>query len=208
MTHGTGASSHRTGWPHGPGRRRRGWLAGVALATAAVVLAGTWAVKRSGPPPPSTSDASAATASWVGLDGRVGPLAQLRGQGVLVWFVANGCVSCAASVPVVAQHLGAFSRAGTRVLALGIYGAFGDGPGARHALADFAKAAAGPAWANPAWTWGLASERLTQALDPGGVPDAYVLLDASGKVAYRNSIPVTTMDSLLAHLPAGAGRPR
>jgi hypothetical protein len=70
--------------------------------------------------------------------------------------------------------------------------------------ARFGKAAAGKAFASPAWTWGVASERLTAALDPSGVPDAYLLLDAAGRMTYHNSVPVSTMGALLARLPARA----
>jgi hypothetical protein len=131
----------------------------------------------------------------------------LRGQPVLVWFVADGCASCAASIPLVAEHLDAFARSGTRVLALGLYGAFGDGRQASAALAGFAQAAAGPAFTDPAWTWGLASEQLTAAYDPDGTPDNYYLLDPSGRVTYQDSVPVSTMGALLAHLQPPAGHP-
>lgn len=78
--------------------------------------------------------------------------------------------------------------------------AFGDGAQARVALAGFARAAAGASFASSAWTWGLASESLTNAYDPDGVPDAYSLLDAQGEVTYQNSVPVSTMGDLLSHL--------
>jgi hypothetical protein len=124
---------------------------------------------------------------------------------VLVWFVAGECASCAASIPAVAAHLGAFTRAGTRIVVLGMYGAFGQDPAGTAALASFGQAAAGTAFASPAWTWGVASEQLTAAFDPSGTPDAYVLLAAAGHVTYQNSVPVSTMGALLARLPA---RPR
>lgn len=37
-----------------------------------------------------------------------------------------------------------------------------------------------------------------------GTPDTYFLLDAAGRVTYSNSVPVSTMAALLAHLPARA----
>ena len=139
------------------------------------------------------------------LDHRRVSLASLRGRPMMVWFVAGGCASCAASIPVVASHLGAFTKAGTRIVVLGMYGAFGQGPKGTAALASFGKAAAGNAFASPAWTWGVASEQLTAAFDPSGTPDAYFLLDASGRVTYHSSVPVSTMGALLAHLPVRAG---
>ncbi len=86
------------------------------------------------------------------LDHRQVSLASLRGRPVMVWFVAGGCASCAASIPAVAGHLGAFTRAGTRILVLGMYGAFSQDPEGTAALASFGKAAAGKAFASPAWT--------------------------------------------------------
>jgi hypothetical protein len=136
------------------------------------------------------------------LDQRRVSLASLEGRPVLVWFVAAGCSSCEASIPAVASHLGAFTRAGTRVLVLGMYGVYGPGPGGTAELARFGKAAAGTAFASPAWTWGVASEQLTAAFDPSGIADTYFLLDAAGHVAYQNTVPVSTMGALLAHLPA------
>jgi len=138
------------------------------------------------------------------LDHRRVSLGSLHGRPVMVWFVAGGCASCAASIPVVAAHLGAFTRAGTRILVQGMYGAFSQDRAGTAALASFGKAAAGKAFASPAWTWGVASERLTAALDPSGVPDAYLLLDAAGRITCHNSVPVSTMGALLARLPARA----
>ncbi|HLH64866.1 MAG TPA: hypothetical protein VKV27_04145 [Solirubrobacteraceae bacterium] len=83
---------------------------------------------------------------------------------------------------------------------LGMYGAFGSGAAGRTQLASFGRSAAGPAFNNPTWTWALASARLNIAYDPSGVPDAYFLLNADGRLIYQNSVPVSTMGALLAHL--------
>jgi hypothetical protein len=123
------------------------------------------------------------------LDGRRVSLASLRGRPLMLWFVAGGCASCAASIPAVAQQLGAFTRAGTRIVVAGMYGAFSQGRAGTTALARFGKAAAGKAFASPAWTWGVASEPLTAAFDPTGTPDAYFLLDAAGLFGYSVLLP-------------------
>ena len=138
------------------------------------------------------------------IDGKSTTLAAFRGKPVLVWFVENGCASCAASIPAVAQHLSAFSHARTRVLVLGVYGAFGQGQPARAQLANFGRSTAGSAFADPAWTWGIASAKLTSAYDPGGVPDEYFLLDGAGRTTYSGSVPVSTMGALLTHLKSVA----
>lgn len=134
------------------------------------------------------------------IDGRSTTLRAFAGRPLMVWFVADGCASCAASIPAVASHLSAFAHANVRVLVLGIYGAFGQGAQARTQLASFGRSAAGTRFADPAWTWGVGSAGLTSAYDPGGVPDEYFLLDRSGRIVYRGSVPVSTMGALLTHL--------
>jgi len=204
----------------GPGGPRRPRQAGKAARIGAVVVVlglgaalGVRAVTGGAPSPDAGAaggrPAAVAPLAVPGgplmlLDHRQVSLASLRGRPVMVWFVAGGCASCAASIPAVAGHLGAFTRGGTRILVLGMYGAFSQDPKGTAALASFGKAAAGKAFASPAWTWGVASEDLTAAFDPSGAPDAYFLLDAAGHVTYRNSVPLSTMGALLAHLPARA----
>lgn len=134
------------------------------------------------------------------IDGKRTTLAAFRGRPVLVWFVENGCASCAASIPVVGHHLPAFAHAHTRVLVLGVYGAFGQGKPAARQLAGFGRSAVGPAFTDAGWTWGLASPQLTTAYDPGGVPDEYFLLNGAGRTVYHGSVPVSTMGALLTHL--------
>lgn len=201
----------------GPGGRARPWRAGrvrlISVIAVAVLAAaaGTWAARQSGPKPAARAPAAAAgpqqavpEGSFTLPGGHQASLASLRGRPAMVWFVAAGCQSCAVSIPVVAAHLAAFTRSGTRILVLGLYGAFGQGATGADQLASFGKAAAAQASTSPVWTWGLASEQLTAALDPSGTPDAYFLLDAAGHVTYQNSVPVSTITDLLAHLQGHA----
>jgi hypothetical protein len=197
--------------PGGPSRRRRAGAARIAAVAVVLALGAALGIRAAtgSAPAPAARPAGHPSASAPGgtltlLDDRQLSLASLRGRPVMVWFVAGGCASCAASIPAVASHLGAFTEAGTGVVVLGMYGAFGQDPKGTAALASFGKAAAGTAFASPAWTWGVASEPLTAAFDPSGTPDAYFLLDAAGHVTYQNSVPVSTMGALLAHLPARA----
>lgn len=190
------------------GMRLAGWRSGrgfasitvVPLLSAGLAACGTQAAGRAG----SAADARARGGALTLLDGRSTTLPAFRGRPLLVWFVEQGCASCAASLPVIAQHLGAFAHANTRILVLGVYGAFGQGASARSQLASFGRGAAGSAFAKPQWTWGVASAELTTAYDPGGVPDEYFLLDGAGRVTYQGSVPVSTMGALLNHLKAPA----
>jgi hypothetical protein len=184
-------------------------VAALALGVAACGGAEQSAVTLPAPSAPSSAKASAPApppSRLTLLDGRSTTLAAFRGRPLLVWFVANGCASCAASIPAVAQHFEAFARARTRILVLGMYGAFDGGAAGRSELASFGRAAAGPAFSNPVWTWALASAGLTAAFDPSGVPDEYFLLDPRGRLVYRNSVPVSTIGALLGHLSRARGR--
>jgi hypothetical protein len=197
-----------TSRPRRAGKAAR--IAAVAVVVGLGAALGVRAATGGAPAPPAPAARPAAghpAAATPGgtltlLDHRQVSLASLEGRPVLVWFVAGGCASCAASIPAVAAHLGAFTKAGTRVVVLGMYGALGQDRTGIAALASFGKAAAGTAFVSPAWTWGVASEALTAAFDPSGTPDAYFLLDAAGHVTYQNSVPVSTMGALLARLPA------
>ncbi len=44
----------------------------------------------------------------------------------------------------------------------------------------------------------MASESLSLAYDPSGTPDVYVLIGPNGHIRYRNSVPYSTMGSLIA----------
>jgi hypothetical protein len=174
----------------------------VPAAVAPVLVAGVAACGAQTVASTSRTEAAreGANGALTLLDGNSTTLAGFRGRPMMVWFVANGCASCAASIPAVAKHLPAFAHANTRVLVLGIYGAFGTGGQARAQLASFGREGAGAQFNDPAWTWGIASAALTTAYDPGGVPDEYFLLDRTGRIAYRGSVPVSTMGALLQHL--------
>jgi len=177
-------------------------VAVVTVGVATAACAGTGATRAASR---ASHELHAQDASITLLDGATTTLSAYRGAPTLVWFVAAGCASCEASIPVVAEHLGTFAEARTRILVLALYGAFGTGAEARSELRQFGQAAAGAAFSDPTWTWGLASATLTTAYDPDGVPDDYFLLDAAGRTVYRGSVPVSTMQALLANLRALTG---
>ena len=104
-----------------------------------------------------------------------------------------------------ASYLSAFAAARTRVLALGLYGAFDNGGPGLNELASFGRTYATSAFSDPTWTWALASLRLTTAYDPEGVPDEYFLLDPAGRVVYAGATPVSTISTLLDHLDSLTG---
>jgi hypothetical protein len=192
---------------------------GLGLALMACGAPGSAAVaaKTGAQASPSTASPSTAARSPAGapgrhlsltlLNGATTTISSFRGSPLMVWFVADGCASCAVSIPAVGNELPTFARAHTRILVLGIYGDFGSGPQGLRLLGEWGEAAAGPAFKNPAWTWAMASAQLTAAYDPLGIPDDYFLLDKAGHVVYHSSVPVSTMGSLLVHLHRLTGVP-
>lgn len=205
----SGAGAHARA--EGPRRRRRWGLgAGAVLLAAglgAYALAGTGSSvaslkaqsvvsrHRSAPAPaPLAPNGTFTTAS-----GTTATIASLRGTPTMVWFVAGGCASCAASIPAVAAHLDQLTHDGLRVLTLGLYGDFAPGTKGVGELLTFGREATfGKSVTRPGWEWGMASKSLSLAYDPAGIPDLYVLVGADGHIRYRNSVPVSTMGRLLA----------
>lgn len=104
----------------------------------------------------------------------------------LVWFVVAGCATCAVSIPAVAQYLRQLAHDHVHVLVLDLDGDLGSGRRAATNLTEFAKAAAGWAFSNPTWTWGLASKSLSYAYDPSGTPDQYLFVASNRRIAYEN----------------------
>lgn len=197
-------------------RRRWAWLA----ASSAVLLALVFVLHltRSKPPPtaaisagsqlnPTRTSRSPAAGvapeaghpdwTFTTLTGQTVSLDSFRGRPVMLWFIAAGCASCAVSVPAVAQHIHQLAREGVNVLALDLYGDLDLPPKGIGELADFAQSTVGTEVASN-WTWGLASKALSYAFDPTGSPDVYFFLTPAGSVAYRGSVPVSSMPELLA----------
>jgi hypothetical protein len=202
--------------------RRGRWAIGTGALVVAAGL-GTYAVlgtgsaqrgaePRSATPARTATSARSATpasASTVGTlapngtyttpSGTIATISSLRGQPTMVWFVAGGCASCQASIPAVASHLAQLRAAGLRVLTLGLYGAFASGRKGVAQLLGFGRdAASGEVITHAGWEWGMASKALSVAYDPSGTPDVYVLVGPNGHIRYRNSVPDSTMRSLLA----------
>ncbi len=214
-----------------PGRKR--WMLaagtlGVAVGLGAYSLAGTGGgatrpqravvASRAQPSDPTAPAPVAPDGTYTTPSGATATIASLRGTPTMVWFVAGGCASCAASIPAVATHFRQLARSRLRVVTLGLYGDFPPGQAGVAQLLSFGKSAAGSAGASitqPGWLWGMASKSLSLAYDPSGTPDQYVLIGPRGHIRYRNSVPDSTMPQLLAatarltglHLPASHRSP-
>ncbi len=210
---------------HGaPADGRRGWgrALGAGALVAVVALGAYLAVGRgaaghgSAAPRPGGGAGTQSSASsaplapdgtFTTLGGKQVTIASLRGRSAMVWFVAGGCASCAASIPAVAAHLRQLTVGGLRVVTLGLAGDFPPGEQGLSLLAAFGRAAADGPITRPGWIWGVASPPLSRAYDPGGTPDVYALISPSGRITYRGSVPVSTMPQLLAAAAHLAGHP-
>jgi hypothetical protein len=204
-----------TGVPRlmGFGRRALAAATGAAMVVTLAACGGqalgtTRAAHVGGPVATKNTDSSGRPApdgTFTTLEGKRAAVSSFRGSPALLWFISGGCASCAVSIPAVAQRLASFARARVHVLVLGLYGAFDQGARGLTELDSFGQAAAGRAFSNPTWTWGLASAGLTAAYDPEGVPDDYFLLDGAGQVVYHNTVPISTMAALLTHVSSLTG---
>jgi len=134
--------------------------------------------------------------SFTTVSGRTETIASLRGHKSLLWFVATWCPSCQAGTHAMAAGLARLRAAGVQVAEVEDYADLGQ-PGP--AIAAFGRQLAGAAYHDPGWTFGTASQALTRAYNPLGYLDIYYLLGPSGRVAYLNSGPASTMSQLLAH---------
>ncbi len=183
--------------------RWRWWTAGAAFLAAIVVVgvvlgrgisSGNSAGGNAARSAPAVGT-TAPNASFSTLQGATVSIASLRGRPTLVWFVSTWCSSCEAGTQAVASHISQLRTDGVRVVELEMYNDLGQaGP----SMASFAHTYAGPAAANPDWSFGQASEAATLRYDPGGYLDIYYLLNKSGQVVYINSSPAATIGSLLA----------
>jgi hypothetical protein len=199
---------HPTG-PPPPVAARRRWVIPVAVVAVGVALGAGVLVAHARDTNSAISPqggvailakvgAPAPNGTFTTANGTQETIASLRGHTTLVWLVAAGCASCAASIPTVAQHLAQLQDKGVQVLTLGLYGAFERGKPGVAQLTAFGRAAAGGDVTRPGWTWAMPTEALSVAFDPSGNPDEYFLINPAGNVEYHNSVPVSTMSQLLA----------
>ncbi len=126
-------------------------------------------------------------------------IASYRGKPTLLWFVAAGCSSCTASIPALAGHLDELRADGVDVAVIDLYGDLGSGPKAAGSLRSLGQHLVGSRFDDSAWTWGISSRDLSFRYDQSGEPDVYYLVDRSGNITYKNTVPVSTMTELLQH---------
>lgn len=220
-TGSTDGRSRSTVGRSGAGRRRRPWVVPALVLLMITGFGAYLIVGRSGPSGNSVLGASAGHRSaprsapmapngtFISSTGVPATLASFHGKPTMVWFVAGGCASCAASIPAVSQHWGQLRRDGIEVVTLGLYGSFASGRHGATQVLGFGRSAAGIDFSvtRPGWAWGMASEALSTAYDPSGTPDVYALIGPDGHLRYRNSVPVSTMPQLLAAAGHLTGHP-
>ncbi len=185
--------------------RRLGWAAAAAaaaVAAIAVVIAVTAGGRDTtaggtnaapGGAIPAVGSA-APDGTFTTVSGRTVTIASLRGRKTLLWFVATWCPSCQAGTQAMAGQAPRLRAAGVKVIEVEDYADLGQ-PGPP--MSSFARQFASTASRDPG-TFGTASPALTRAWNPHGYLDVYFLLGSSGRVAYINSGPASTMSQLLA----------
>jgi cytochrome oxidase Cu insertion factor (SCO1/SenC/PrrC family) len=135
--------------------------------------------------------------TFVTMSGQEMSVASLRGHATLLWFVSTWCSSCQAGTQAMASEIGTFRRAGVHVVELELYNDLGQ-PGPD--VASFARTYGGNAIADPDWTFGDASRRLSQTYDAQSYLDIYYLLNAEGRIVYINGSPAASMPQLLSQV--------
>lgn len=135
--------------------------------------------------------------TFITSTGSTATIASLRGKPTMVWFVADSCAGCAASISVVASNLERITNEGIQILTLGLYGAFPPGKTGIAKLLKFGRAHGGQTNTNT-WRWGMATRKLSITYDPLHTPDEYLLIGPNGHIRYRNDTPSFTMPQLLA----------
>jgi hypothetical protein len=188
-------------------------VASVGLATLAACGAGTGVTAATAPASNqgsvtarnvATVGGAAPAGTFTTVNGATVDVASYRGKPTVLWFIATDCSSCTASIPTVAEHLNAFRADGINVAVIDLYGDLGQGPAAAQALTQVGHKLAGSRLTDPTWTWGISSRDLSYRYDPYGAPDVYYVIDRTGRITYRNSVPVSTMSNLLAQAQAVA----
>lgn len=202
-----------------PSRSRAAVLAVTAAALLATAACGnqtsSTATPAAGNTGSGTSAGSASTApaqvgapspagAYTTLDGQSVDVASLHGTPTVLWFIAAGCSSCTASIPALADHLAELKADGVQVKVIDLYGDLNQGPQGAAALSKLGHGLAGQRFDDPTWQWGLSSQDLSFRYDQRGEPDVYYVLDRTGTITYRDSVPVSTMDQLLANAHAAA----
>ncbi len=153
---------------------------------------------------PATVGAPSPAGAYTDLSGQAVDVASLRGKPTVLWFIAAGCSSCTASIPVLADHLAQLKADGVQVKVIDLYDDLGQGPKAAASLTQLGRGLAGKRFDDPTWQWGISSKDLSFRYDQMGSPDIYYVLDRTGKITYQNGVPISTMDELLANAHAAA----
>ncbi|HLH70577.1 MAG TPA: redoxin domain-containing protein [Candidatus Dormibacteraeota bacterium] len=203
------AARQRAAWP----RRLALAVGGLIVLAVAVLVLGLHRLDQGAPTPAGAgggqSRSPMGTQEAVGwpapdgtfttISGQTERVASLRGQPTLLWFVTTWCDSCQAGTRTMSAQLDALRATGVRVVELELYQDLGQ-PGP--SLPSFVRTYAQTSGRDPSWTFGSASQELSQTYDPQSYLDIYYLLDEHGRIVYVNSSPSASMPELLAQARA------
>lgn len=179
---------------------------GAALALAGVGgVAGNTLFGSSGGSSAADPGSSAPDASFTTLSGETVRLSDYQGQKRMVWLFATWCPSCkegARALQDNSDQLGEMEIIGVKTAGNASY----EGPSAREFVQSFAPSLLDA----DGWTWGTASQEMTDTYNPENRPDIYYLVDTDGTIQVQSTAPAATIDSIFQFAQgaeAGADRP-
>lgn len=149
--------------------------------------------------------ASAPQATFTTLSGDRNRLADYEGQKVMLWLFATWCSSCKQGAKALQTHndeLGDLQIIGLKTAGNAGHG----GPSVREFVRSFA-----PSLLDAGnWSWGSASQELTDTYNPKNRPDIYYLIDQDGTIQVRTGAPAATIERIVQFARgenAGGDRP-
>jgi peroxiredoxin len=151
--------------------------AGLAAAAVALALANTFGSGAT----VRTDRPAAPTVAFRTIDGRDLTLAGLRGQPVALYFMASWCSTCVPEAQAWGQIARDRAEPGLEVFVIDVDPA--DSPQSLAAFRD------GYVGGGLQWVFD-ANQTLTRAFSVASL-DTTVLIDASGRVAFRNTVPMS-----------------
>jgi thiol-disulfide isomerase/thioredoxin len=166
---------------------------GAALAVAGIGgVAGTTLFGSSADPSEARTGASAPDGTFTTLFGEPRQLSEFQGQKRMVWLFATWCPSCKQGAQALQNNmdqLGDMQIIGVKTAGNAGY----DGPSVRVFVQSFAPSLLDAA----TWTWGTASQTMTNTYNPQNQPDIYYLVDQDGTIQAQSTAPAATIDRIV-----------
>jgi thiol-disulfide isomerase/thioredoxin len=166
---------------------------GAALAVAGIGgVAGTTLFGSSASPGEARTGASAPKGTFTTLSGDTGQVSEFQRQKRMVWLFATWCPSCKQGARALQNNmdqLGEMQIIGVKTAGNAGY----EGPSVREFVQSFAPSLLDA----DSWTWGTASQAMTNTYNPQNQPDIYYLVDQDGTIQTQSTAPAATIDRIV-----------